>query len=77
MAKVLNRYKAEIDRVVEDAHLLANHKKSIYDIDQDKFHIIVYLKNSDTPYFKNINPSQLVNSDYQKISDLVNKKVPA
>jgi len=67
------KYKDTVDRVLLDAHQLALGNKSLYQIDRDKFSIIIYLKTSHEEYFKELNPDKLTKTQYRKVLNYLQK----
>lgn len=62
-----DRYKATVDKVLSDTHNLATGDKDLYQIDKDKFSIIIYLKSTHEDYFKELDPDKLTKSQYKKV----------
>jgi len=68
-----NTYKETVDKVLSDTHSLATGNKDLYQIDRDKFSIIIYLKSTHEDYFKELDPGKLTKSQYKKVLDYLQK----
>lgn len=66
-----NKYKAYIDKLINEVHLFSLDAKDIYTIDKVNFSMITILKDDDPEYFKNLTLDRLEREDYEKVLELI------
>lgn len=69
-----DKYKFIVDDVLNETRLLSSGKKDLFEIDRENYHIIVYLKNMDSAYYKSIADKPLDISAYTKTLSLLSEE---
>lgn len=71
-----SKYKKIVDDVIEEAALLANNSKDLYDINRENYSLIVYLKSKDSDFFKSLDIKEINNDNYKKILTILEHQRP-
>ncbi|TFD96431.1 hypothetical protein E2605_09705 [Dysgonomonas capnocytophagoides] len=67
-------YKQEIQVVISEAKSLLNEEKTVYEINRELFSLILYLKNKDTGFLRNLNIDNVQKEDYKELLKIIEKQ---
>jgi len=67
-------YKQEIQVVISEVKSLLNEEKTVYEINKELFSLILYLKNKDNGFLRDLNIDNVQKEDYKELLKIIEKQ---